>query len=114
MVLARRRWRLDAMHFTTPIISDVGISMVMRPTVPTMWGKSQEIVTPFTTEVRALKRLSPPLPPPLLRPYPHLPAAPAHLSPCRRQMWGLTAMTLVIVALVMWISNHGGTIDTKM
>lgn len=71
MVLARRRWRLDAMHFTTPIISDVGISMVMRPTVPTMWGKSQEILTPFTTEVRALiKRLSPPLPPPFIVPNP--------------------------------------------
>jgi hypothetical protein len=29
-------------------------------------------------------------------------------------MWGLTIMTLAIVSLVMWISNHGGTVDTKM
>ncbi len=39
------------MLFTTPILSDVGISMVMVPDVPTMWGKSAELITPFTNDV---------------------------------------------------------------
>ena len=29
-------------------------------------------------------------------------------------MWLLSAMTITIVALVMWFADHGGTIDTKM
>ena len=29
-------------------------------------------------------------------------------------MWLLSAMTITIVALVMWFTDHGGTIDTKM
>ena len=45
------------MLFTTPVLSDVGIAMVMVPEVPTMWGKSAELITPFTTDV--LKRSNP-------------------------------------------------------
>jgi hypothetical protein len=29
-------------------------------------------------------------------------------------MWLLSALTVAIVALVMWFTDHGGTIDTKM
>jgi len=39
------------MLFTTPILSDVGIAMVMVPDVPTMWGKSAELISPFTNDV---------------------------------------------------------------
>jgi hypothetical protein len=39
------------MLFTTPILSDVGIAMVMVPEVPTMWGKSAELISPFTNDV---------------------------------------------------------------
>ena len=29
-------------------------------------------------------------------------------------MWLLTVVTLVLVSLIMWITNHGGNVDTKM
>ena len=66
------------MLFTTPVLSDVGIAMVMVPEVPTMWGKSAELITPFTTDVLkrsnpcrpAPSRAPPPRPRPPPRPHP--------------------------------------------
>jgi len=51
-------WRLDAMLFTTPVLSDVGISMVMVPDIPTVWGKSAELITPFTTDMWLLSMMT--------------------------------------------------------
>ena len=31
-----------------------------------------------------------------------------------RQMWLLSMLTCLVVALVMWLTNHGGTVDTKL
>jgi len=59
------------MLFTTPVLSDVGIAMVMVPEVPTMWGKSAELITPFTTDV--LKRSNPCRPDPSRAPPPSIP-----------------------------------------
>lgn len=45
--------RLKKSLFTSPVISDVGISMVMKPPVKGMWDKSFElIIVPFTGTVR--------------------------------------------------------------
>ena len=29
-------------------------------------------------------------------------------------MWLLSMLTCLVVALVMWLTNHGGTVDTKL
>ena len=103
----------------------------MKPKVPGMWQKSFDlIIVPFTDTVPhpSLPLSSPHLSSPRTSvddaPFSHaLPSPPQHpssesplcTSPARRrQMWILSALTITIVALVMWFTDHGGTIDTKM
>ena len=65
--------RLKKSLFTSPVISDVGISMVMKPPVKGMWDKSFElIIVPFTGTVRLEQ---------LIIPWPELPSSPQSVCP---------------------------------
>lgn len=72
-------FRLALSLMTVPIISDVGLTIVLRKEELSGWDQAAFIFDPFT-----------------------------------KGMWGLSAMTLMLVSLVIWLIDHAGTVKPKM
>jgi hypothetical protein len=72
-------WRLGNSLFSVPVLSDVGLSLLMKPSVQSIWSKALFLYTPFKWD-----------------------------------MWLLMGLTLLMMAVVMWLVDHSGTVDFKM